>query len=69
MKVCLYVSTLVISLISLQGCSIQQTGKSSATKDSGGHDILVPERHIGGDLYRNGRHIHHHPERIPPKKP
>jgi len=67
MKFCLCTCTLVISLISQQGCSIQQTGKSSATKDSGGHDILVPERHIGGHLYRNGRHIHHHPERTPPE--
>lgn len=48
---------LLISSLLLACAPVQKKNDNSEIKP------LVNEKHIGGDLYRNGRHIHHHPER------
>jgi len=35
---------------------------SANTYDRSSHAAGLHEKHIGGHLYRAGRHIHHHPE-------
>lgn len=49
---------MLLAAISLLACSPMRS--SSDTTEA---KPIVKEKHIGGDLYRRGVHIHHHPER------
>jgi len=61
-KACLIACIYVMGLVILQGCSLQESAKLSATDDSKCSKLHMGERYIGSHLYRHGRHIHHHPE-------
>jgi len=64
MKLKLLTHAVFLGSMILPGCAMQETGNHKQT----GVKPLVHERYIGGDLYRVGRHIHHHPGRVPPSK-
>jgi len=67
MKFGIVACSLMCGLYLLAGCSMHKSDSQperGAIKCSSAHP---QERYIGGHLYRNGRHIHHHPECTPPE--
>jgi len=64
MRLRIFIHAVLPLILILSGCAMQGTGDHKNTDAK----PLVHERYIGGDLYRSGTHIHHHPERIPPAK-
>jgi len=66
MKVFLIACLFLISLVTLQGCAVQKPAGQPEVEAPAETTEHGDERNIGGDLYRHGRNIHHHPERTLP---
>jgi len=66
MKACLIACIVVVGLVTLQGCAVQKPAGQPEAESSSDISAHGDERNIGEDLYRHGRHVHHHPERTLP---
>ena len=54
---------LLVTLAGVSSCAARQLNTQQADGTQATPPKHADERHLSGDLYMHGRHIHHHPER------